>query len=574
MPKKRRNPALLTKPASSAPSTHKSIASTPSSAQNGPLVPSRSVNELLRESRRTNGKGKLDIAATSSLHPTLRAVLDMPAPSPPTQRTHLRGPARSRRIPGPPPPQSWLTDSQHAPGSLRSTFQQLRWLRARIQQQSSTLPGGKLPRQNSLEHTVLKAIATRWSWHAQYDNTYLSMLPVLTRATLLSYLAVYNEAHWPNPFPLLFPAECEQDELDAVTRLDLANSIGGWALTVKKIEKELVVSKDVVKSQPDPGVLLGSQNEDRIPESWDDEATHPDSQASSSSSWNLQHSGRFTNLKHLSLAVNLASSSTPPSWASLISVSTHLSQLKSLSLAHWPTPTYTPNSAKGRVKIVNTANPSLPNQVFGGTDLYTAFDNNWREAAGILRSLSRNLYCLTWLDLSGCGPWLTSLTWADDHGNMVSADWNGAWRNVDKLILGVGWLPGRPPSLEDEISSTSQSTTSSIDSTRAIEQLYGGNDTIQESLTRLAELRLTTGGPSRRPEPGFDGSVADIPPPWNVEHERAKQYFRKDVERYTGEQDTAKKVARDIRGIRKAANGRYIEFEFGAELGAEYKDID
>jgi len=282
-------------------------------------------------------------------------------------------------------------------------------------------------------------------------------------------------------------------------------------------------------------------------------------------------SGRFVNLKHLSLALNLASSAAPPSWASLMSLSTHLSQLQSLSLAHWPTPTYTPNAAKGRVRMVDTARPSLPNQPFGGTDLYSAFDNDWREAAGILRSLSRNLYCLSWLDLSGCGPWLTALTWHDENAEAGSADWNGAWRNISKIILGVGWLPGRPSAIEDELSSMSKSS-SSIDSARAIEQLYGSSESIQESLSRLSKLRLSsTGGPTGRPTSGADQGPQQS---WNVEHERAKQYFRKDVERYNNQQSTAKEVAGQIRGIRRAANGRYIEFEFGQELGAGYKEVD
>jgi len=153
---------------------------------------------------------------------------------------------------------------------------------------------------------------------------------------------------------------------------------------------------------------------------------------------------------------------------------------------------------------------------------------------------------------------------------MVSADWNGAWRNITKLILGVGWIPGRPPSIEDEISSSSRSTTSSIDSARAIEQLYGGSESIQVSLALLSELRLSTpGGLQRRPESAGDQSAEH---PWSVEHERAKQYFRKDVMRYTTQRDTAKEVARHIKRIRQAAGGRYIEFEFGEELGAEYNN--
>lgn len=418
-----------------------------------------------------------------------------------------------------------------------------------------------MPNRRSLEHAAFKSMATNWSFHAEYDNTYLATLPASARVVLMSYLAVYDEAHWPNPFPLLFPIDCEQDELDAVTRLDLTNSIGGWATNVKKIEKELVVQKEMARHKT--GVPLVEHDRDHLPESWDDE--QPDSPISTTAHFRTMASSRFVNLKHLSLAINLASSSAPPSWTSLISLSAHLSQLNSLSLAHWPTPTYTPNAAKGRVKMVNPALPSLPNQPFGGTNLYTGFDKDWREAAGILRSLSRNLYCLTWLDLSGCGEWLMALTWHDENGELASADWNGAWRNITNLMLGVGWVPGRPPSLEDEISSSSRST-SSIDSTRAIEQLYGGSENIQASLSRLSELRLTSDARQRDPS----ATDASIQQPWNVEHERAKQYFKKDVERYAIERSTAKEVSGQIRVIRKAASGRYIDFELGPVLGPDY----
>ena len=562
MPKKYQSRALLTKPASSAPSTLASSRAPASSSHGAPSRPS--VNELIRESRKAKSdvKHKIDATTLASLPPSLRAVLNMPPPATPQPRTQLRGPARLRRIPGPPPPQSWLKQSQHASDDSRSTFSQLRWLRARIQQQSSTLPGSEhFPSTTSLEHLALKTIATNWQWHSEYDNTYLSTLPVTTRMTLLSYLAVYNEAHWPNPFPLLFPPECEQDELNAVNRLDLANSLGSWA-TVKKIEKELVMAyrESTTQMAGKHKTITGSS--EVVPESWDDE----DEMSTAGMPSSMQTYARFGNLTHLSLAVNPASSAAPASWSALISLSGHLSRLTSLSLAHWPAPTYTPNAAQGRTKIVNTTMPNVPTQVYGGSNMYTSFDNDWREASGILRSLSRNLYCLTWLDLSGCAPWLAALTWKDEEDEYLGVDFNGSWRNLGTLILAVGWLPGRPPSIEDDLSSTTRST-SSIDSTRAIEQLYGGQQAIRDALESIANIRIGNARPRQPPD-------QTVTPLWNVEVEREKQYFRKDVERYITQQKNAKNIAEEIKVVRRKGGGKWIDFEYGELLNVEALMLD
>lgn len=557
MPKKYQNRALLTKPASSAPSNLSSSRSTPSIDHGQSSKPS--VNDLIRESRRTKGdvKQNVDSTNTSSLPPSVRAILNMPVPNAPPPRIQIRGPGRLRRIPGPPPPQSWLIDSQHAPESARSSFAQLKWLRARLQQQGATLPGADhFPRNDSLEHMCLKRMAMNWQWHAEYDNVYLAALPVSMREMLLSYLAIYNDSQWSNPFPLLFPPECDQDELDQVIRLDLTNQLGTWA-TVKKVEKELLVSiAGTNKNFPLKQATSDSKSTDiTVPESWDAEEEIVPLTVTPRS---LQSHLRFANLKHLSLAVSPASSAAPPSWSHLISLTSHLSRLTTLSLAHWPTPTYTPNAAKGRFKIEDITRGTLPTQTYGGSDYYTSLDNNWREAAGILRSLSRNLYCLAWLDLTGCAPWLAALTWTDEEGTESGADLNGSWRGLSKLILAVGWLPGKPTSLEDDLLSTTRST-SSIDSARAIEQLYGGQQAIQDTLEAIAQLRLTNRAPRQPPEGHDDaGNV-----PWNVEHEREKQYFRKDVERYVGQRDTARKVAQEIRRRRKAGNAPWLDFEFG-----------
>lgn len=498
-------------------------------------------------------------------------------------RTQLHGPTRARRIPGPPPPRSWLQDSQHAyrlGGSegRGASFLSLRWRGARIQQQSSELPSGYFPRARSLEHYALKAIAMRWPWHAEYDHVYLATLPVRTRCALLSYIAIYNDGHWPDPLPFLFPLDGEPSDADEVVRLDLANAIGGWA-TVRKIEQHLIVKAQqrvIVKKTEE-----SQQGIDSVPDSWDDDPVQqsPGPLASPSTSSRLPKSLnadylRFSNLRHLSLAVDSTSPSAAASasWSQLISLSVHLAPLTSLSLAHWPAPTYMPNASQAIVKIQNPI-PNAPDIVYNATDPYTGFDNNWREAAGILRSLSRNLYCLTWLDLSGCAPWLSALCWIDPTNEPFGVDWNGAWRNITKLNFSVGWLPGRPSRFDSDTSSVSRST-SSIDSTRAIEQLYGESEAIRHSLQELAKLRLGPG-------PAITADVENQTPlpgqspgqQWNVEEEREKTYFRRDIERYQSSQRSARHVAKDIRALRKSAGGAWIDFEFGDVLTEEQMNI-
>lgn len=562
MPKKHKSQALLIKP-TVAPSSSSKPSNAPSQTGTG----SRSVNDLLNASRR-NGKGKapaLDTSNFSSLPPPIRALLNMPDPPPMTARTQIRGPSRVRRIPGPPPPQSWLEDSKHAPDGLTGSYLTLRWRGARIQQQNSNMPGAHFPDSRRLEHFVLKAIAKKWPWHAEYDSTYLSLLPVGIRCTLLSYIAIYNDGHWPNPLPFLFPPDCDQDDLDDVTRLDLANSIGGWA-TAKKIEQELVTKGS---QRGTSRKVVTPQIAEDIPDSWDDDLVPGSSRSTATQMPKTISAGRlrFSNLRHLSLAVDPTSPSgaASASWSQLIALSAHLAPLTSLSLAHWPAPTYMPNASQGRIKMKNPI-PNAPDVIYNATDPYTGFDNNWREAAGILRSLSRNLYCLTWLDLTGCAPWLSALSWTDISGETLNADWNGAWRNIEKLILTVGWIPGRPDRFGSDGASSMSRTTNSFDSTRAIDQLYGESKAIRHSLQEIAKFRLGTPCSTA----AADENQTTL---WNVEEEREKAYFKRDAERYQTLQSGAKHVAKEIRAMRKAAGGSWIEFEFGEVLTEEQISI-
>ena len=469
MPKKRTGKALLIKPGSQA-----AIAS--SSSHHDHEATRASVNDLLRESRRLQLRDQSVSSSSSpvsaSVPPQVRQVLDLPAPRAPRPRPQIfrparneRGPSRIRTVPGPPPPKSWLIHSRHAPSSAaENVTRTLRRLET-----SSTLPGQSFPRPGSLQHYTLKELAVNWEWHADYDAAYLREIPTSLREALLSYIAVYNDDVERNPLRILFGTnvQSEDESVDLETRLevkrlDLSGSIGSWT-RLKQIEKDLVANATTVAS-----------NDDDVPDSWDVEDSLPIS---------VQPGLRFGNLKHLSLALKHppATSTTSASWQALLQLCTHLPTLESLSLAHWPYPTYTPVASRTYVRP-SAAYGSVP-VIYGGSNMYSAIDRDFREPAGILRSLSQKLHSLVWLDLTGCGEWWGALYWqpsirsispesdrdrlflmplleeqenpstgvdqtASDNftedilnTSRAGPDWNGAWRSLRRVVLKVGYVP-------------------------------------------------------------------------------------------------------------------------------------
>lgn len=155
------------------------------------------------------------------------------------------------------------------------------------------------------------------------------------------------------------------------------------------------------------------------------------------------------------------------SWKQLLQLSNYLSSLESLSLAHWPQPTFTPIAAKTGATI-SAGQGSSPRAVFGGTSMYSRLDNDFRESAGILRTLSQRLRSLIWIDLTGCGEWWDALYWeAPEHSSesdgefsgsnevhnqageqhiassnaRTCPDWNGTWRSIVHVGLKIGYTP-------------------------------------------------------------------------------------------------------------------------------------
>lgn len=331
-----------------------------------------------------------------------------------------------------------------------------------------------LPNDCSLVHLSLKALAVNWEYLVEYEQNYLATLPIWLKGILLSYLAAYG------------PMNCLNIAGVKALFLDKTEIPGGTgSLELKQLDFSNLLNKKLTipdliryfnsKSQPEISEALkalaisSDPQESAVPitESWEDEADKLTISRPMSTT-------RFPNLSRLSLS----KPGNQASWSQLLKLSRHLPILTHLSLGYWPTPTVTPNALNAVVISKHSRPVSL-----GGTNVYTGYDEDWHEAATILRSLSKNLYCLKWLDLEGC-KWYGALTWGmknprpgrtragslsssleseaslassvrsdqqtpsersteewQENHAMPGPDWNGSWRNVEYVNLSQGWIP-------------------------------------------------------------------------------------------------------------------------------------
>jgi hypothetical protein len=523
-----------------------------------------------------------------AVHPSLRGILSVPDTPPPRPRpgnnvNRPSGPTRTRRIPGPPPPASWGAAILSA-----NKLQDSIILTGRRAEPSSSLPGERFPADGSLQHTVLKALALNSPWLLEYDD--LHLLPTQLKQTILSYVAIYNEEAEcseykpPNLLSLLFPQvsdggtveDTSVDDCSAVTRLDLSRALGQW-LSMKELRESLYRSRvNVVTKEPD--VLLDSWDDEYEPCSDDVGAigvvkargeslaalevsggarasggsglsatmmAGSEAEGFAPSGWSKTPEGsflRFFNLAHLSLALSPTSSQvrkrTVASWSGLLKVAPSLSRLSSLSLAHWPSPTLTPHAASTYTTIKNPLSPSLPGVPYGGSDMYTSYDGDWSEAANLLKMLSRQLYCLQWLDLTGCGDWFAALSVAN------GAEWNGAWRGIEYLGLGVGWSP-EPAK---EIGEPGQHSDHGPDTVPFLTPDAGSAHRFFNLINRQA-----------------DDPVQD--PDKESEQARKIYCYRKATVRYMEILSVARDIASSIR-LTRSGQGKWIEFYLSPELPA------
>lgn len=450
MPKKRTN--LILKPI--PPSTPKPIASS-----------SRTVNERLAQLRaeqapRATLQQRNEIATIATAHtlpPHLRRLLDIPETPPPGPKPGARRIFRinGRRLPpGPAAPQSWLAGSIHAPRNTKSSIRS----RDRPDGFSRLAVLGEaheLPAPGTLLDQTLKAMAAHWDFIVEYEQLNLGTLPIHWKSALLSYLSVYGPEEGVSSADLktLFMTEDELPDAtggEDLVRLDLTGLITEH-FPVETLEKLLYRKASLPEASLDALSLEPSTI--TIAESWEDNNVLPFSPG--------LKIPRFPNLTRLSLAHTPTSLA---SWSALLSLSTNLSQLTHLSLAYWPAPTTTPNS---KTAFISHNHASIP---LSGTHFYAHdLDNDYAEAANILKRLSNATYRLQWLDLEGCTEWVQALTWSGDavgdrwvdrtfrRGASPSPSpspsarstpyWTGSWAQVSYLNLSQGTIPNSVASI-------------------------------------------------------------------------------------------------------------------------------
>ncbi len=270
-------------------------------------------------------------------------------------------------------------------------------------------------------------------------------MPVRVKAILLAYVAVYGDGTSLDidGLKILFLDELELEEAtgcEEITHLDLSGSLG-HAITIKQLDQ--YSNKTVTCPE-----TLSQETTAEAPHTLTFDSWETAAEASSNTipTQLLQVStSRFPNLTHLSLA----HPNTPNlSWSRFLSFAgSHLATLTHLSLAHWPTPSLTP---KANANSVTTSSKYAPHSSvsYGGSNVYSADEGDWSEAAGVLMRLSRATYCLKWLDLEGCGAWAKALKWEGETGGGV--EWCGGWRGVETVRLLAGWIPDNLQSLRDE----------------------------------------------------------------------------------------------------------------------------
>jgi hypothetical protein len=282
---------------------------------------------------------------------------------------------------------------------------------------------------------------------------------MVLREALLSYLTLYGEEGCLDfkSFKILFqPEEDGALEWEDVRFLDLTGllseefTITDLGKCLKRILAQVPEDLEALSiSEASPKGKAKATTE--VAESWEEEVDNDSDDAHPVLPAQLT-TPHFTNLSRLSLA----HAGESASWLDLLKISPNLNKITHLSLAYWPRPTLTPNSAATSM-VSDYARVSL-----GGTPFYSVLDDDWHEAANILRRFSINTYSLQWLDLEGC-QWLRALTWhpftpdtmqhAADTWSITTAppgpDWNDAWRRITYLNFFQGWIPADKKSLQN-----------------------------------------------------------------------------------------------------------------------------
>ncbi len=267
-----------------------------------------------------------------------------------------------------------------------------------------------------LQDICLRAMARNWEFVREYERNNLADLPTGLRMLLLSNIAVYGPDDGVGfeglrDILLLPPLEDESiPDFDAgernsdFFRVDLSGAMGNSVTFNKLIE---LVQKPTPSADSETGDL-----------SWEETLSL------------TSLSAPLPNLTHLSLSYP----NSNVSWTRLLAFSKHVPTLTHLSLAFWPVPTLTPNSKTAVVQ--GRYGKEIQ---YGGTNYYShTLDNDFREAAEVLRRLSGRLYALEYLDLTGNSDWLRALRWNENEVGDRGLDWGTQWVKLHTLRLNSG----------------------------------------------------------------------------------------------------------------------------------------
>ncbi|UNI21625.1 hypothetical protein JDV02_007601 [Purpureocillium takamizusanense] len=385
--------------------------------------PSKSVNELLANLRLASSSATPSApcelpAAAPSVPPAIRELLRLPeTPQPlPRRPVRQRFDGHGRRLPaGPAPPRSWLSRTRDEARVAQGSLQPLNRLGGQ-----TTLPGVPAPDPGSLIDVVLRRLAVDWELHRIYNQYHLYFLPNHLKPSLIRYVGVFASLGVTlddlktillPPVDVYEDGHFDRGSNAEITCLDLTRSIGR-SIKIKEISDMLFPPAQAPTS-------------DEPLDSWDAESLIPSSPPRA----------LLPNLTHLSLALDPVDFGDV-SWKQLVSFSAKLSAVTHLSLAFWPAPCLAPQS-----RFASVESPQGQRIPFGGTNYYShSLDNDWTEALLVLRMLSKNLYKLEFLDLTGCASWFRALMLQEGHDFV---DWAGSWGKLTTLRLFVGWTPAK-----------------------------------------------------------------------------------------------------------------------------------
>lgn len=265
-------------------------------------------------------------------------------------------------------------------------------------------------------------MARHWEYLRSYEQNNLAELPTRVRMELLSFIAVDGPDEgvgFEGLRNIILPPDQWPQSTDGHDGLAAMESLTISQTPSKKSEKQNVGAESPL-------------------EDWDEESSTSSFNSSfhNDNFFRLDLSGSIGNsisfkqltsllerpgpslsapLPHLT-HLSLSHPSQSASWRGLLALSKHIPTLTHLSLAYWPAPTLTPNA---RTAVMSS---QFGKDVqYGGTNYYShTVDNDYREAADVLRRLASRLYGLEYLDLSGCSEWFKAIRWTGLENKDVS----------------------------------------------------------------------------------------------------------------------------------------------------------